>query len=754
MIIRSLNITEFGGVKELSLSFSDSLNIIMGNNESGKSTVMLFIVYIFYGLPTKRSGTAAIDKARSVSRDGGKAQGWLDLEADGKLYRISRSLRGRGSVFSVTELETGENIECESPAKLFLSGVSRETFESCCFCGQQRCGGINAEQVGAALSNLSANADEGIDAARVLSLIREARKEYKHELGNGGLIYKVGEQIAELEHKRFSTEKLLDELDADAQRLESFERQRQDAAERLERAEKKKARAVTMRVLADFNSLADTRARIKEEESALSALVESSGLGGVIPKENEFFEIQRLLGDYRERLSELERKRTANERLRGARIDMGAKEKAERIAANGGKEEYLRSVSDKLRGARTLFVAAGISALISLITAAAGLLAGGAILAIMLVLSAAGLSSAAVCAVLGAKAVRELDSELASLGTDKRSYAAFIENCFAQLEIYLAERERIEHYAKEEELALSRLESVRAQMREKLSAYGRYSAEADEQKALEGLARDIKIFSERYKNKERELALQRALAAKQALALEGYDEEEIRGSVSEEPDTLGIDTRVAEEEYASASEELKSLTLCVTKLQIKLGSVGVSHQTLSEIDSELEELLEQRKKYTERYEIYDMAYKAVASAKENLHKAFAPDVRRRAGEIIDRASDGRYSGIYLSSAFDVDVSCGDSPLAASMLSAGTADMIYIAIRIALIEKIFDAPVPLFLDETLSHLDDARASRVLELISELASQNGQALLFTCHSREAALCESLGLAHSLITIKEKE
>ena len=58
MIIRSLNITEFGGVKELSLSFSDSLNIIMGNNESGKSTVMLFIVYIFYGLPTKRSGTA------------------------------------------------------------------------------------------------------------------------------------------------------------------------------------------------------------------------------------------------------------------------------------------------------------------------------------------------------------------------------------------------------------------------------------------------------------------------------------------------------------------------------------------------------------------------------------------------------------------------------------------------------------------------------------------------------------------------
>ena len=57
MIIKELNIIEFGCLKDKKISLCDTLNIISGENESGKSTVMLFIKFMFYGLP-RRSAKA------------------------------------------------------------------------------------------------------------------------------------------------------------------------------------------------------------------------------------------------------------------------------------------------------------------------------------------------------------------------------------------------------------------------------------------------------------------------------------------------------------------------------------------------------------------------------------------------------------------------------------------------------------------------------------------------------------------------
>ena len=135
MKIISLNITEFGGLSDFSLDFSDGLNIIRGDNESGKSTVLLFVMYMLYGLPksTRKGTPGAYDKDRSLSRRSGKAQGCMEIECDGKRLRIERSnlRRGRNSEVSVTDLATGEHLfEGREPGEAIL-GVSRETFESC-----------------------------------------------------------------------------------------------------------------------------------------------------------------------------------------------------------------------------------------------------------------------------------------------------------------------------------------------------------------------------------------------------------------------------------------------------------------------------------------------------------------------------------------------------------------------------------------------------------------------------------------------
>ena len=50
MKINSVDIKEFGGLSDFHLDFSDGLNVIEGRNESGKSTVLLFVMYMLYGI--------------------------------------------------------------------------------------------------------------------------------------------------------------------------------------------------------------------------------------------------------------------------------------------------------------------------------------------------------------------------------------------------------------------------------------------------------------------------------------------------------------------------------------------------------------------------------------------------------------------------------------------------------------------------------------------------------------------------------
>jgi DNA repair protein SbcC/Rad50 len=80
------------------------------------------------------------------------------------------------------------------------------------------------------------------------------------------------------------------------------------------------------------------------------------------------------------------------------------------------------------------------------------------------------------------------------------------------------------------------------------------------------------------------------------------------------------------------------------------------------------------------------------------------------------------------------------------LSEGTADQLYLALRLGAIEvRLGSAPaVPLLLDDVLMTFDDARAARTLVALAELGRRN-QVIYFTHHRHLADLArESLSPA----------
>lgn len=61
MNIQELQINSFGKLKNKNISLKSGINIIYGENESGKSTLLKFITSMFYGANKNKNGKRLSD---------------------------------------------------------------------------------------------------------------------------------------------------------------------------------------------------------------------------------------------------------------------------------------------------------------------------------------------------------------------------------------------------------------------------------------------------------------------------------------------------------------------------------------------------------------------------------------------------------------------------------------------------------------------------------------------------------------------
>jgi uncharacterized protein YhaN len=76
------------------------------------------------------------------------------------------------------------------------------------------------------------------------------------------------------------------------------------------------------------------------------------------------------------------------------------------------------------------------------------------------------------------------------------------------------------------------------------------------------------------------------------------------------------------------------------------------------------------------------------------------------------------------------------------MSSGTRDQLYLALRLASLEKYMESaePMPFIVDDILVHFDDARSTATLGVLAELASKT-QIILFTHHRRLVEQAQAL-------------
>ena len=137
----------------------------------------------------------------------------------------------------------------------------------------------------------------------------------------------------------------------------------------------------------------------------------------------------------------------------------------------------------------------------------------------------------------------------------------------------------------------------------------------------------------------------------------------------------------------------------------------------------------------EQYAAATLALDTLMQAEQILQSRFAPQISRAASSFMSHMTNGRYDAVQLDRDLSILAHQSDSvtsrPLAA--FSGGTADQLYLAVRLALCETTLPTDTPLILDDALAYFDDQRMTEALSLL-QMQSETRQILLFTCHSRE--------------------
>ena len=195
-------------------------------------------------------------------------------------------------------------------------------------------------------------------------------------------------------------------------------------------------------------------------------------------------------------------------------------------------------------------------------------------------------------------------------------------------------------------------------------------------------------------------------------------------------------TQLLQAQMSDADDTVTHLQQQIAQVQGRLDA-GRDAQALGDQISRLEEELVRQQA---EYDALRLSLDALQAANTTLQNRFSPELGRRAAEIFADMTGSTWSHILLDREFHLSAESGSDPTRRSvqLLSAGTADQLYLAVRLAICEMILppEQNPPLILDDALLTFDDARLSTTLNYLTQLGAQR-QILLFTCQGREAAL-----------------
>ena len=267
MKIKNLKVNSYGKLENKEIDLADNINIIYGKNESGKSTILRFMVNMFYGASKNKKGRDISDydkyKPWNKSDFSGKIKYTLD---DGKTYEVYREFGKKNPIVyneNLEDITKQYNIDKTNGSEFFYeqTQIDENTFLST-IASEQNEVRLEKSSQNMLLQKISNLVETGDDNVSLKKALEKLSKKQLDQVGTErssqkpiNIVKQKMEQLLEEKENLEDAAKDKSEFDDEKNRLEKL----------IELEEAKNTLIRKIRRLNDDEALEREKIKIKEE---------------------------------------------------------------------------------------------------------------------------------------------------------------------------------------------------------------------------------------------------------------------------------------------------------------------------------------------------------------------------------------------------------------------------------------------------------------------------------------------------------
>lgn len=721
MKINKISVEGFGKLKNKTLNFSKGINVIKGENESGKSTIAKFIRFMLYGFTSRNTDISKNDKKRYSPWDGSACKGEMEVSLESGEYIIRREQTARAS-HSITDMSGVSVHKGENAGDAFL-GVNEDTYDKTALITAGDVYFDDAISLSLAIKNIVFSADSDVDSDEALKKLEELRKKILGKNERTGRLFTARKELQELAERKNELAEAHRELLSAEYNLEKTLEKIKTNDESIKKLQKEKHNIEAHDASVLVGKAEALRQKAKESRNLYENSVASITIDGFFPDKEYLTSLNEAVLDLERSKLEVEDAlravRRCEDGLSRSYSDVKQFTFNNRLGEMGKTPAQLMEdisvIKSAIRSKKTFAIL--FTALLITIPVAIVFWVGYSRLNKELLNLCTGFdcgdiselealvknSEASEAEVKNAKnmlddAKSKLDKAYDIKATRTDTLCRLLEKtdvCFS-----LDDTEQLTHKANDHiktlSVNVSSCEELEKQMNIDEIAYESFVAAIDDYEGVKKLAeeydeaiplRDIKV---------------------NAKELDFYTRANI---------ALGEKSRDYEKKSAIITSNIDKP---------------------DELEGKIVALSAEIKQLEEKHSALVMAQQAISKAHESMRDNVSPVLTGKASELFRKMTAGKYKGLYVDNELKLSFleEGGAEYRSVDYLSSGAADAAYLALRITLTEYLYKEKPTLIFDDAFSRLDDIRLERVCDMLKTL-SEEYQIIILTCHDREVKM-----------------
>lgn len=772
MKINKIYIFSFGKLKDRTIDFSNGFNLIYGENENGKTTIMEFVKMMFYGSKGRGSDISKNTRVKYKPWDNSDMSGKIYFEHSGKSYCLERDFSLSNSTDTIVLSDTDTGISEKLTGKENLGerffGLGFDAFEKTIFINNTLSFDINNEadgEINSKLSNISATGDENISFEMVKNRLQAAMDSIKTPKRRGGSLAKLENELEQIKEQKAANLNL--NLSRDA--LDSQIASKQEEADRLDRLKKEYFEQIKnaekgekIEKLKEFIDAASNYEQIEATlKSVDGSLIDKSFLEEAKQKISIINEISSRLSSKNNDMQNLVNEIATLENNSAQAPDtsplLTTKTTATQSLASLQKQsselsaQFLSMSTAKKSNSIILFI-------LMLVLGIIGIAAGAILTFIFEMFSFISFSVLGVALIVVGFLLRKPNKDSGQLAkieqsidfTDKKIISlqneiTKIDDEIKNIQVnresnkLMLDNKREEALKRQSEL-LEIKEKHSALLSEFFTFFSHYKPVSDIPTASDLINKTEQLLSDL--NQAKIKAEYASRGSKCTTREEAEQKLAILGSL-----TLNDEIPLAElqEKLKQASDNYAEISLNLATLKTRMQTEFVGIKSPAELDNLYNGILSEYNEQNEYYELLETASTVLDDAFALLRRNFGGAVEKRALNFFSKLTGEKYTDISVSKNFEMRVTGNDGKSSKEIeyLSRGAFEQAYFSLRLALSELMSDQAIglPIMLDDVFSQYDDARLYKGFEFLSDYAKQN-QVIFFTCHNICRDISDKLG------------